>query len=157
MSRIVTFLLILTLSSCVGTNYRRTLAIDSSKFQSEVRLSSKYHDVWFDVHEEESPDAKIMAKAWVTNLSKDTIKTNYAKYDGKEPTGNLYLPMHKKPLEVAHNERRIFFEGPIHLLGMSFTEDHAPATGTKIRIEVLLDKAPQKPLHGSFASNWGGP
>lgn len=151
----IPYLFLLMLSSCVGTNFRRTLSIDSSNFAYEVRLSSKHHDVWFDVHDEESPDAKITAKAWVTNLGKDSIKTHYKQFDGKEPTGNLYLPILKKPLEVAHNERRFFFEGPIHLLGMSFTEP--PASGTTIRIEVLFNKAPQEPLHGSFASNWGGP
>ena len=155
MSKAATFLLIFILSSCAGANYRRTLSIEASTFEYELRLSSRYHDVWFDVHDERSPESKLMARAWVTNLSGDAIKTNYVKYDGKEPTGNLYQPIMRKPLVVAHNESRMFFEGPIHLLGMSFTE--APVSGTKIRIKILLSKVPQKPLRGSFASTWGGP
>jgi hypothetical protein len=145
----------LLLVSCAGADYRRTLNITTSSFHEEIRLKKKHHDLWFDLYNEESINARILSKAWATNLSNNTIKTDYEVYDGSVPSSGPCVPIHRKPILIHPGQRELFYSGPVDTLGMSFSEP--PQNGAKLRIDVLLEKSPTKPLIGSFASTWGGP
>lgn len=155
MNKYSTLLLVFVLASCAGADYHQTQTISTRNIDCKVRLKSKYHNVWFDLHDEDSSDAKIGVKAWATNLGHDVIITRYRVYDGSISPSGLCVPVYQKPLKISSGERQLFYAGPIEQLAMTFIE--YPQSGARLRIEVLLDEAPKKPLHGSFASNWGGP
>jgi hypothetical protein len=155
MNKYSTLLLAFVLASCAGTDYHQTQTISTRSIDCVVRLNSKYHNLWFDLHDENPQDAKITVKAWATNLGHDVILTRYRVYDGSISPSGICVPAYQEPLKISSGERKLFYVGPIEQLAITFMEP--PQSSARLRIEVLLDEAPKEPLHGRFASTWGGP
>lgn len=143
----------LIFASCSGVTNHGKITLDKKANTFQVKVRRKHHNWWLGTDKEVNYER---ARAWVTNIGGNHINISRKRYDLKKTLPDSKFPVFTKPMIVAPGEHALFFEGEISQLGTTFRRQ-LPRGGAKLRIDVIFNETPIKPIHCNLFSTYGGP